>query len=245
MREKQPIFGQSRFPMTQNRQKILWLTAVSACILFSFVVGWYVGVPMIRLAENPDAFRDWVDASGPWGRILFVGMVVIQVLVAFIPGEPVELAAGYAFGVLEGSLLTMTGFLIGSWIIFLLVRRFGVKLVEVFFSKEKIRQIGFLRNPKKALILSFILMAIPGTPKDFLSYFAGLTPLTLGQWLAIVTIARIPSLLTSTITGAAAGEENYLLSAIMLGITLIISGLGVLYYRKLTQQERQPTESSA
>lgn len=194
---------------------------------------------MIRMAEEPDAFRLWVDSHGIAGRIVFVSMVTIQVLVAFIPGEPVELLAGYAFGVIEGSLLTMAGFLLGSWLIFLLVRRFGVRLVEVFFSKEKISQLGFLRNPKKAQVLAFILMSIPGTPKDFLSYFAGLTPLTLKQWLGIVAIARLPSLLTSTITGAAAGEENYLLSGIMLAITLLMSLIGILYYRRLTKKEQQ------
>jgi len=229
--------------VTSKYQKAVWLSAVLTFLLFFILAGWFLGVPMIRLAEDPQAFQEWVDASGAAGRILFVGMVVVQVLVAFIPGEPVELAAGYAFGVVEGSLLTMAGFLIGSWIIFMLVRRFGVKLVEVFFSKEKIQQIGFLKNPRKAQILSFVLMAIPGTPKDFLSYFAGLTPLSLRQWLTIVTIARLPSLLTSTITGAAAGEENYLLSAIMLGITLVISAVGVHYYRALTRQERQAGET--
>ncbi len=224
--------------MTRNHQRLVWLLAVAVFLIFCAAVGWYVGVPMIRLAREPESFRLWVDSHGILGRVVFVAMVVIQVLVAFIPGEPVELLAGYAFGVVEGSILTLLGFLIGSWMIFGLVRRFGVRLVEVFFPRNQIAELGFLKNPKKAKILAFILMTIPGTPKDFLSYFAGLTPLTLNQWLGIVAVARLPSLLTSTITGAAAGEENYLLSAIMLGITLIMSFFGILYYRAITKSEQ-------
>lgn len=224
--------------MTQKTQRLLWLLGVGIFLLFCFITGWYIGIPIAQTAKEPEMFRLWVDSHGILGRLIFVAMVVIQVLVAFIPGEPVELLAGYAFGVLEGSLLTMTGFLIGSLLIFLLVRRFGVRLVEVFFSREKISELGFLKNPKKAQVLAFILMSIPGTPKDFLSYFAGLTPLTLKQWLRIVVIARLPSLLTSTITGAAAGEENYLLSGSMLALTLFMSFLGILYYQRLTKAEK-------
>ena len=134
--------------------------------------------------------------------------------------------------------MTMAGFLLGSWIIFVLVRRFGVKLVEVFFSKEKILEVSFLKNPKKSKVLAFVLMTIPGTPKDFLSYFAGLMPISLKEWLSIVAISRTLSLVTSTVSGAAAGNENYILSAIMFAATALISGIGILYYRRICKQER-------
>lgn len=231
--------------MNEKHRKIVWGAAVGLFILFLLVVTWFVGVPMVRLAEDPERFQAWVDSYGIWGRILFVGIVVFQVLVAFVPGEPIELAAGYMFGVLEGTLLTMAGFLIGSWIIFALVRRFGVKLVEVFFSKDKIAEVHFLNNPKKTKVLAFILMMIPGTPKDFLSYFAGLTHIKLWEWLCIVAVSRTLSLITSTITGAAAGEENYILSAVMLAITAVISGIGIVYYRRLCKQEREEEDKRA
>lgn len=228
--------------MTEKHRKFVAVMAIVIFIVFCAAVGYYVGVPMVRLAKDPQQFQAMVDSYGIWSRLIFIGMVVLQVIVAFIPGEPIELAAGYAFGFVEGTLLTLAGFLIGSLLIFLLVRKFGVKLVEVFFPMEKINQFSFLKNPKKTKTLAFILMLIPGTPKDFLSYFAGLTQLPLKTWMLIVAIGRLPSLITSTATGAAAGKANYILSAVMLGITLLLTAAGIVYYRIICKQQKEESE---
>lgn len=230
--------------MGDKHRKFVSILATLVFLLFCVLVTWYIGVPMIRLAEDPEAFQLWVDSYGIGGRLLFIAMVVLQVIVAFIPGEPIELAAGYAFGFWEGAFLTMAGILIGSGLIFALVRRFGTKLVEVFFPKKKIEELRFLKDPKKTRVIAFLLMLIPGTPKDFISYFAGVTQLTLRQWLTIVAIARVPSLVSSVATGAAAGEENYILSAVILVMTLMISAAGIWYYRRLCRQQQENTEDT-
>lgn len=224
--------------MSEKHKKYVATAAVLIFLLFCAAVGYFIGVPMIRLAQEPAQFQALVDSYGIWGRLIFVGMVVLQVIVALIPGEPIELAAGYAFGFWEGTLLTLAGFVIGSWIVFALVRKFGIKLVEVFFSPDKIREFSFLKNPKKTKAVAFILMLIPGTPKDFLSYFAGLTQLTLRHWLLIVAVGRLPSLITSTATGAAAGQQNYILSVVMLCITAVLTLAGILYYRLICKQQK-------
>ena len=225
--------------MTEKQKKIVWLVAIFVFIAFCAVVGYFIGVPMVRMADEPEKFRAWVDSFGIWSRLVFVGMVFLQVIVALIPGEPIELMAGYIFGAVEGTLLSMAGILLGSWVVFALVRKLGPKFAEVFFPEKELKRLAFLKNPKKSGILAFILMTVPGTPKDLLSYFAGLTPLNTWQWLGIVTVSRIPSLLTSTISGAAAGQENYLLAAIVFGITIIASGIGVLYYRKICRDQQE------
>ena len=225
--------------MTEKQKKIVWLVAIFVFIAFCAVVGYFIGVPMVRMADEPEKFRAWVDSFGIWSRLVFVGMVFLQVIVALIPGEPIELMAGYIFGAVEGTLLSMAGILLGSWVVFALVRKLGPKFAEVFFPEKELKRLAFLKNPKKSGILAFILMTVPGTPKDLLSYFAGLTPLKTWQWLGIVTVSRIPSLLTSTISGAAAGQENYLLAAIVFGITIIASGIGVLYYRKICRDQQE------
>lgn len=225
--------------MTSKHQKAIYLLSILIFVVFCVLVSWFIGVPMVHFAENPELFRNWVDSYGIWSRIVFLGMVVLQVLVAMIPGEAIELAAGYAFGILEGTLLSMIGIVLGSWIIFFVVRRFGMKMVEAFFPENRIAEISFLKNSRKAKVLAFLLMVIPGTPKDFLSYFAGLTPLTLKQWLLIVLIARTPSVLTSTVTGAAAGAQRYILALAMLIGTGMISAMGVLYYRRICKEENE------
>lgn len=226
--------------MTEKHKKAVYVISILLFLLLMGAIGWFVGLPMVRMARDPEQFRQWVDSFGIWSRLIFLGIVVFQVLVAFVPGEPIELAAGYIFGFWEGSLLTMAGFLIGSWMIFSLVKRFGVRLVEVFFSKSQIEEVSFLKNPKKTKVLAFILMTIPGTPKDFLSYFAGLTQMTLKEWLVIVTVSRTLSLITSTASGAAAGRENYLFSVIMFALTAMLSAVGILYYRRICAQEKKP-----
>ncbi len=228
--------------MSDKHRKILYLLSVVIFVLFSAFVGYYIGIPMVRFVREPERFRQWVDSSGLLGRGIFIAMVTLQVLIALIPGEPLEFAAGYAFGAVEGTALSMAGILIGSWLVFLLVRRFGMKMVEVFFHQDQIRHFQFLRDPDRCRVLALVLMTVPGTPKDLLSYFAGLTPISGKEWLVIVLIGRIPSLVTSTVSGAAAGNENYLLTGIMLAVTLVISIWGILYYRRLCRIHNSKTE---
>lgn len=225
--------------MTEKQRKALFAAAFAVFAIVLVSVCWFVGRPMIQLAGDPEAFRDWVDSYGFWGKLCYVGLMALQVVIVLIPGEPFELAGGYAFGALEGTVLALTGFVIGSAGVFALVRRFGVKLVEVFFTRDKIRQMEFLRNPRKTKVIAFIIMMIPGTPKALISYFAGLTRLTMSEWLKIVAIARIPSLIGSTIPGGAAGSENYVLAGVIMVFSLIISAIGVAYYRKICREQRE------
>ena len=104
---------------------------------------------------------------------------------------------------------------------------------------EKIRSLRFLQDSQRLNRLTFLVFFIPGTPKDFLSYFAGLTNLRLKTWLLIVGVGRLPSLITSTATGAAAGKQNYPLSIAILALTLLLSLGGILYYHRICKKEQE------
>ena len=223
-----------RAQLTEAHKKKIYLFAIIVALLFIAAVGYLVGKPMVEFVREPERFRAWVDSSGFVSRVIFVGMVVFQLVIALIPGEPLEMGAGYAFGAVEGTILCIIGCVIGSALVFLFVRRFGVKLVEVFFPREKIRSLRFLQDSRRLDLLTFIVFFIPGTPKDLLSYFIGLTDMKLGTWLFITAVARIPSIVTSTVTGDALGLKDYQFALIAFGVTLALSLVGILVYRRLS-----------
>jgi len=232
---------QSRHPLTEKQKKWLAGSGIALFLLLSGLVCYYAGRPLIRFARQPELFRAWVDQQGVWAPLLFVGMVILQIIVAIIPGEPLEIAAGYAFGAWEGTLLCMLGAFLGSVLVFLLVRRFGSRAVEVFFPLDKLQSLRFLQNERRLTFWVFFIFLLPGTPKDVLCYFVGLTNLPLRSWLVISAVARIPSIITSTIGGDALGMGNYAFAALVFAATLALSGLGLLIYHFICKVRERRT----
>ena len=222
--------------ITEKQKKIISLGVIIAFILFCAVVGWFIGRPMIRFVSDPQQFRDWVDGRGLWGRIAFVLMMMFQVVIAFVPGEPLEIGAGYAFGAIEGTILCVIGITLSSLLVFTLVRKFGIKLVEVFFTFEKIKSAKFLQNQRKLEILTYLMFFLPGTPKDLLTYILGLTKIQNRRFVLIASFARLPSVVTSTIGGSLLGTEKYMFAIIVFAITLVISIVGWLLYNYINNK---------
>lgn len=217
-----------------QRQRILFgcailllLAAASILLYFNF------GRPMTELVRNTQLLEAWLDSLGWTSRLAYAGMVCFQVIVAIIPGEPLELAAGYAFGALEGTLVCLAGIFVGSIIVFSLVRLFGVRLVRLFFSVEKIQSMRLLNDPKRLFILASILMLLPGTPKDLLTYCVGLTKMPLLSWLLICSVGRIPSVITSALCGNAVRDGNYLFAAAVFLATALLCAAGLALFARL------------
>ena len=228
--------------LTEREKKWLAGGGLALFLVLSGLICWFAGRPLIRFMNQPELFRQWVDRQGFWAPAAFVGMVILQVVVAIIPGEPLEIAAGYAFGALEGTILCILGTWIGGLMVFLLVRRFGTRAVEVFFPLEKLNDLKFLKNEKKLTFWVFLVFFLPGTPKDVLCYFVGLTKLPLRTWILISAVARIPSIVTSTVGGDALGMQNYTFAALVFAATMAISGAGLLLYRGICRRQEKGGE---
>ena len=225
--------------LSQKQQKAVSIASFCTLLLMLVLLCAVIGRPMVRFASDPDKFRDWVEGHGVWGMLAYMGMVAVQVLAALIPGEPLEIAGGYAFGAVKGTLLCILAASLGSAAVICLVRRYGMRLVEVFFPKEKIQSLRFLRSSPKRSLLFLLIFMLPGTPKDLLCYYAGLTDIKLPVLLIICSLGRLPSIVTSTAGGDALGTESYLFAVIIFAATFVLSALGLFIYNMLCKRHEK------
>lgn len=226
--------------------KLKRTVAIMSFIIFALVMVWatvYVGTPLVRELFGSDGsgrlFSDILDAHPVRGRLIYIGIQILQVFVALIPGEAVEIAGGLAFGTFEGLLLSLIGVSIGSSVIFLLTKTLGVRFIELFISTDKINSLRFIREDRHLNELVFIMFFLPGTPKDLLTYVVGLTRMKLHTFLIITLIARIPSIITSTWGGSAIMAGDYRLAVVIFAVTAAISLAGLTIYNRISKKRSE------
>lgn len=215
----------------QERRQQIGVIVTTSLFILAFVVCYIkFGSELLAFISDADRFKAWLESYGHLGKIVFVAVRALQTVVKIIPAEPLEIGSGYAFGVWGGLLYCMLGTEIGSFIIVSITKLFGMKAVNLFVSEEKINSLGFLQNKEKLSISLFIIYLIPGTPKDVITYLIGVTDYNIWKFLLLTGVARIPSIITSTICGSLLGERNYWLSAGVFIGTAVLGLIGVKLY---------------
>lgn len=190
--------------------------------------------------EGQVAFKQKVEDSGVLGMLSLFGLQVAQIFLIIVPGEPIEILAGMCYGGLWGTVFIMVSAFIISTTIFLLVRKFGKKFVYSFCSEERVKKIEnskLFNNPKKIEMIMLILFLIPGTPKDLLVYIAGLLPIKPLKFILISSIARFPSVISSTLAGENLAVGDWKMSIILYAIVFILVAILVFIINKFDKDK--------
>lgn len=213
------------------KKKNIWLYVFLLVILVGIMT--YLTIrfaPAItRLVENPGEFYKYIDSYGSLSILVFIAFQVLQVVIAAIPGEFVQIAGGYIFGTFLGTIYSIVGILIGAVIAFYLARLLGSKMISALVSEKNIEKFRFIVNNKKAEVVIFIIFLIPGLPKDILVYIAGLSPIKPIRFFTLYLIARFPGLLGSSLIGANLQKENYMLSLIIFILSALLFLAGLIF----------------
>lgn len=245
--EKNKKIDNNSNKMKKNKKlKIFKIILFIIVVIILTIITIYLFPVMKNLSttEGQIAFKEKVTNSGIYGLLILFIIQVAQVFLFILPGEPIEILAGMCYGWIWGTIFIMLSSAIIASLIFMLVRKIGKQFVYDFSDEEKIKKIensNLFKNHKKIEIILFILFLVPGTPKDLLTYLSGLLPIKMWRFVILSTIARIPSIVTSTIAGAniAVGDWR---KAIVLYFLIVAMVILVLYIFNLFDRDKT-TES--
>lgn len=218
-----------------KHKKLIIISLISIIIIA--IISLLLYQPFENLLNDPTILKQQLDNFGNWGKVFLALAMMLQIVIVFLPGEIIEVASGFCYGTFEGMLICLSGAIAGTIIIYSTVNKYGIKLVNKFFDNNQIHEISFLKKEKHLEVIIFIIFFIPGTPKDILTYLAPFTKIPMSSFILITTIARIPSVITSTIGGNALYDQNYHFTLFVFVITAIISIIGLFCYKKYLRKK--------
>lgn len=164
---------------------------------------------------------------------VFMGLQILQVIAAMIPGIAIQFAGGMVFGVFLGVIYSLLGITIGSLIVFAVSRIWGKKGMALFVKEETYRKFQYVTDSRIAGIVTFLLFLIPGLPKDVFVYILGLSSISMKKFLLFSTLGRLPGILGSCVLGYTYLTGQTGLAVIILAVSLLFCLLSVKYKDKI------------
>lgn len=220
---------------TLEKGDIFKFVGLIAFLLLSVLVCVLIWPYVHELFEPGGVERVIADVrdAGPVGFLILLGLQFLQVVVAFIPGEVVQIAAGLLYGPWIGALIILLGCVISTAFIFLVVRKLGAPFVQSMVSTQHLDKFRAFEGTGKLNTIIFVLFLIPGLPKDVFAYLVPLTDINMRSFLVLSNVARIPGIVVSTYAADGLVDGRFIESIVIFVVAAVIAVLGIVFKERI------------
>lgn len=197
--------------------------------------------PWIVMLTEPHGLERVVEEvrnAGVGGVFILLGLQLVQIVIAFIPGEVVQIAAGMMYGPWAGAAIILAGCILSSALIFFVVHKLGAPFVRAMIPEKWMGKLEDFEKTDKLDIMVFVLFLIPGLPKDVFTYLVPLTDMRMRTFVVLSNVARIPGIVMSTLAADGLIQGDYLQSALLFLGCAAIAVLAMLFYEKILRAFR-------
>jgi uncharacterized membrane protein YdjX (TVP38/TMEM64 family) len=208
--------------VSEQRSPVRWWVWVVAgfvlvALTAALIIWWQ---PIYGFVSDPEKVRAWIEGFGAWGPIAIILLQITQALLAPIPGQALQAVAGYLYGPWLGTLYSVIGMAIGSFMSFTLARLFGRPLIVRLVGQKSMDRLDELVRRGGAPFF-FLIWLFPFAPDDLACVAAGLTPMPLGQFMVLMTLGRLLGVFVSVWIGANAAVIKPVWWIVFLGVLLV------------------------
>ncbi|MGH1482902.1 MAG: TVP38/TMEM64 family protein [Geminicoccales bacterium] len=195
------------------------------------------GLIYFDVQDQVHALLTWVDHQGLIGPLLFV-LIMALVVILLIPGIMLTTGAGFAFGVIEGSVAVVLGTTLGATVAFLLARYgFGDRTAGIVRRHARLKAVSdqFATESWKIVLVTRL---VPFFPFKLSNYVFGLTKIPLRGFVGGTLIGEIPLSVHNVYLGSIAADlatlgqrqtERTHLEWALYGIGFAVAMISVLY----------------
>ena len=179
---------------------------------------------------SPKTLKEYVLGFGVWAPVAFLLAQAAQVIVAPIPGGVTTAVGPLLFGPWAGTALILAGGMVGSVVLFALVRRWGPPLAVGLVGRKNFERFSGAFGDEKGAML-FVVMLVPFVPDDVAVAAAALSRVSFRRFVVLVALGRLPGwALTAFVAADLVGRSAGTLATV--GLAVAVAALLVFAYRK-------------
>jgi uncharacterized membrane protein YdjX (TVP38/TMEM64 family) len=173
--------------------------------------------------SSREAITTSMERAGLWGPIVLFILFVLQVFLAFIPGQALMIACGYLYGFWGGFLISWLSLVIGGEIAYVLARNYGRPFAERWIAPATLAR--WNRAAAGQGIIFFALsLVMPLVPNDAMCYVAGLGTISRIRFSIANLLGRGIACLITSAAGAFGGSLVWQGWAILIAV-FVIAGI--------------------
>lgn len=168
-------------------QKLFKILGLLALVSTFFLALWAY---RLGILNDSNALKDLVMAYPFWGPVIFIVVQIFQIVFPVIPGGLTTIAGFLIFGPIEGFIYNYIGIIIGSYLLFIIVKIYGRKFILLFVDEKTFYSYERkLETPGYEKLFIFC-MASPISPADIMVMITGLTNMSSKRFLSIIMIFK-------------------------------------------------------
>ena len=180
-----------------------------------------------------DRVIDDVRSAGPWGFLILLALQFLQIVIAFIPGEVTQMAAGMLYGPWLGGLVILIGCIISSAFVFVVVHKLGAPFVRDMVPEKWMKKFDTFQESGKLELTVFVLFLIPAMPKDVFTYLVPLTSMRMRTFMVLSNVGRIPGILVTTYAASGLVDGNLWQSVVIFVVFAAVAVVCLIFRERL------------
>lgn len=173
-----------------------------------------------------EEIQDHLAGFGIRGQITLSILSMLQVIIAVLPAEPVQVVAGLTFGFWIGVLICIIGVFVGNTVIYVLYKIYGDKLQD-FFSHKLALDFDNTKTSSKVTLVIFILYFLPAIPYGAICFLAATLGMKYPRYITVTVLGAIPSVCIGVGLGHIALASSWIISVAVFAVLLILLGFVV------------------